>query len=139
MEAAIIDLFNNCLHSLAGLCPTAADIQNGLVADVTAAVSHLQSKGVKVYVNRYPAYSSLDLALTEQIFSAIIPGFTAASQAQYTLLKSEYESAMAAIPGVTLLNTWAFFQHYGDGLHPNHVTKLLASGLVAAKINSDLN
>lgn len=126
MKAAVIMGFNDCMHSLAGLCDE-SQVLNNTVANVKEAVQYLQSFGVKVFVARLIDYDSLNLPLLEQTFSQIIPGFQVASESEYNMYKSLYESEMEQMPDVTVIDVWRGMKHIGDGLHADHESKMRAS------------
>ncbi|MET1256235.1 hypothetical protein [Aliikangiella maris] len=139
LKAVIIDLFNDCLHTAYGPLCTREDIDNTLVKNVTQAINYLQQRGVKVFVNRLVDYDKLDLPLAEEIFKVITPHFRVASREQYNLLKHTYEDSISQIDGVIMLDTWRSFAHFGDGLHPNHATKLKAAQYVMYQVYRHLN
>ncbi|MER2491865.1 hypothetical protein [Catenovulum sediminis] len=130
MKAAVLFQFNDCKHTLAGLCPTQAEVLAGPVANTLDTIAYLQSQNVKVFVVKMPSYEQLDLALTESIFSAIIPDFKTANEAQYQLIQTSYEDYIYNEDGVTVIEAWKTFEHIGDGLHPNHKSKATAAKII---------
>ncbi len=126
MKVAVIFRFNDCLHTLAGLCDEQA-VLDGPVANTAQAIQYLQRQGVLVIVPSLLDYEDMDLPLVESIFSEISPGFKVASETQYRLYKATFESEIAAIPGVIMMDLWQGMTHIGDGLHPDHRSKRRAA------------
>lgn len=126
LKAAVIFHFNDCLHSIAGLCDE-QDVLNITVANVREAIEYLQAANVKVFITRLIDYDRLDLPLVEEIYSQISPGFKVASEANYNLYKSIYETEMEQLNGVTVIDVWQGMEHIGDGLHADHSSKMRAS------------
>lgn len=137
LDVAVIFQFNDCLHTLAGLCDE-QDVLAGPVQNVIDTVNYLQANGVKVFVTNLVKYDDFDLPLVEDVFSQIIPGFQVASEAQYNLYVDIFETEVAALPGVTMIDVWKKFEHIGDGLHPNYKSHKKASKILHKAIRQHL-
>ncbi len=130
MKAAVIFSFNDCKHTLAGLCPSQSDIISASTNNALDTINYLKNNNVKVFIVRAPNYDDLDFPLTEQIFSDIIPGFQMVDEQGYQLLQDTYQEYVHNIEGVTVIDAWTSFDHIGDGLHPDHKTKRKAARII---------
>lgn len=137
MKIAVIFRFNDCVHSVAGLC-NREDVLNRPVANTIAAIQYLQSQGVKVVVPYLLDYDDMDLPLVEEVFSQIVPGFKVATEEQYLLYKETFEAEIEKLPGVVMLDLWSGMTHIGDGLHPDHRSKKRAARKLHHRLKSIL-
>ncbi|MCY7297425.1 hypothetical protein [Alteromonas sp. a30] len=126
-KAAVLFRFNDCLHSIAGICENKRDVLNIPVANTLEVIHYLQSQDILVIVPQLPSYDDMDLPLLEERFREVVPDFRVATEAQYHMLKSTFEDEVGKIPGVVMLDIWGGMQHIGDGLHPNHNSKKQAA------------
>ncbi|WP_016955101.1 hypothetical protein [Catenovulum agarivorans] len=139
LKAAVLFQFNDCKHTIAGLCPTMEDVLAGPIQNTLQTIAYLQQNDVKVFVIKMPAYEDLDLVLTEEIFSQVTPGFAAASEEQYRLLQQAYEQHVYTAEGVVLIDAWNKFKHMGDGLHPDYKTRKKAAKTIVKSLKKALN
>lgn len=126
LKVAVIFRFNDCLHTIAGLCDE-QEVLNTPVANTIETIQYLQSHGVKVIVPILLDYDNMDLPLVEETFSQIIPGFKVASEEQYNLYKTVFESEISNFQDVTMIEIWSGMTHIGDGLHPDYRSKKKAA------------
>lgn len=137
LDVAVITQFNDCLHTIAGICDE-QDILAGPVQNVVDTVNYLQANGVKVFVTNLVKYEDFDMPLVEAVFSQIIPGFEVATEEQYNLYVETFESEVSSLPGVTMIDIWKRFEHIGDGLHPDHKSRQKASNILHKAIRKHL-
>lgn len=137
LKVAVITQFNDCLHTIAGLCDE-QDVLAGPVQNVIDTVNYLQANGVKVFVTNLVDYEDLDLPLVEATFAPIIPGFIVATEEQYRLYTDTFEAEVSALPGVTMIDVWKNFNDIGDGLHPDHKSRQKASKILHRAIRKHL-
>ncbi|WDD99431.1 hypothetical protein [Thalassomonas actiniarum] len=130
MKAAVIFSFNDCKHTLAGLCPSQSDVISASINNTLDTINYLQSNNVKVFIVRAPSYDDLDFPLTEQIFSDVIPGFAMVDEQGYQLIQDTFQEYVHNLDGVTVIDAWQEFDHMGDGLHPDHKTKRKAAKVI---------
>ncbi len=126
LKVAVIFRFNDCLHTIAGLCDE-QQVLDTTVANMAETIQYLQSHGVKVFVTTSIDYNNMDLPLIERTFADLVPGFKVATREQYELYIDVFEAEIAKMPEVTKIDVWEGMTHIGDGLHPDHRSKMRAA------------
>lgn len=136
-DSVIISTPNDCMHSDAFGIPQSQTVPCGpseldAVIDRLIAVGRTAlANGITPVYEAYPAFSDLDLALTQELF-----GFVwMINETSFTYLRSRQQSRIRSeLPGSLVVDPWENFQHIGDGLHPMPSTASTAGRILVSAI-----
>lgn len=125
----VIDLANDCIHSLAFNVPqneaefcTPQDIDAVIDRYVEVGNQVLQYGLTPVYTS-YPDFSILELDL---LLSQGIMWVT--DENTFNALRDTHASRIASeVPGAVIVDAWEGLQHIGDGLHPDERSAKIAA------------
>lgn len=139
-QYVVLTLANDCLHSGAFGLPqneTQLCTQNELNAYVDRLIAVGQralTLGITPIYDKYPAYSELNLPLTQQLYKM----YWVLDEEGYNELRDLHNSRIAAeLPDALIVDMWRKFIPIRDGLHPNSKSSMRAARRIVRAINQN--
>ncbi|OZG73816.1 hypothetical protein BTA51_08390 [Hahella sp. CCB-MM4] len=129
-DYVIISIGNDCLHSdsfgikqtLTGPCSFAE--MNEAVDRLIAVGQEVLDLGMTPVYSMYPKARDLDLPLFAQVSGLI----WAMTNEQFDAFGQLYASRIRnELPDAVLVKTWKYFDHRGDGIHPDEPTVMIGA------------
>jgi hypothetical protein len=134
----VLTIANDCLHSGAFMIPQeetqpcALDELNAYLDRLIAIGERALELGITPIYDKYPAYSEMNLPLTQQVYGMnwIL------DKEGYNALRDLHRARIAAeLPDALVVDMWRKFTPISDGLHPNSKTSMRAASRIGTAIN----
>ncbi len=136
----VLTIANDCLHSGAFIIPQ-NETQPCTLEELNAYVDRLIAIGQRALIlgitpiyDKYPAYSEINLPLTQQVYRMN----WVLDEDEYNELRNLHSTRIAdELSDALIVDMWRKFTPISDGLHPNSKTSMRAARRIVRAINQE--